>query len=85
LTLNDPLARSPDDPLNTNGWHDKSASRFFVFPSAALAGFARLDSRGRLFLREIEELRCQALQDFLAQFLRLAERFLVFDEDAVQF
>ena len=31
-----------------------------------------------------EELRCQALQDFLAQLLCLAEKFLVFDKDPVQ-
>jgi hypothetical protein len=35
-------------------------------------------------LRETEELHRQALQDFPAQFLRFAEKFLVFDEDAVQ-
>src|SRR6202047_2284255 len=32
-----------------------------------------------------EELRCQARQDFLAQLLRLAEKFLVFEENPVQF
>jgi len=40
---------------------------------------------GSQAFREVTPLRRQALQDFLAQLLRFAEEFLVFDEDAVQF
>ena len=51
---------------------------------STLAGFARLGGRERPPPTLVVVKRCQTLQDFLAQFLRFAEKFLVFDENAVQ-
>ena|SRR5271165_3747679 len=34
--------------------------------------------------RALQGLRCQALQNVFAQFLRFAEKFLVFEEDAIE-
>jgi len=49
------------------------------------AGFARLDEPRHPFYATVEELRRQPPQNFLPQFLRLPEKFLVFDKHPVQF
>jgi hypothetical protein len=51
----------------------------------SIEAFGRWGGRMRPPLREREDLSGEPLQNFLAQFLRLAEEFLVFEEDAIQF
>jgi len=60
---------------------------FFALGIAAgrIGGFARWADECVLRYVRREDLGCQALQNFFAQLLGLAEKFLIFHKEAIQF